>query len=184
MSKLLKKILRAAVFPASLMIVSKVAGIYLLTKLKDLEWAIQTNIGNIFSVKVVYPDFETALAVNSFSNLIMYAAILIGVGILLFQAYFLHNSHQDPKVLVKLIQFDFILWLIETKTLFPKLSVWLAFLWTATILILTQAIQSETHAWVAYIALPITIISTWLAARDFEREVHTFLPENGKLEYT
>jgi hypothetical protein len=124
---------------------------------------------------------EAAYTCNTVSNLFMVAVMAIGAGVTLFQGYFLHTSHQNPKVLIKMIQFDFIMWLADSKTIFPNMAVWLAFLWIATLISITQSLQSINHPAVSIGALVASIIMTWLAARDFEREISTFMPESGKL---
>ena len=181
MSKLLQKTLSAAIFPAALIIISKIIGMALANHFLNLDWSIQTNSGTIFSVQVMYPDQASAIACNSYSNLFMLLCLAIGVGVLLFQSHYLTASRQNPKVLVKLVQFDFLMWLSESSSIFPKLAVWIAFLWIVTILTLTQAIQGTGYSWVAIIGLLLSVVSTWTAARDFESELRTILPENGKL---
>ncbi len=181
MSKLLQKTLSAAIFPAALIIISKILGMALANSLLGLDWSIQTNTGTIFSVQIMYPDLTSAVACNSYSNLFMIICLAIGVGVLLFQSHYLSASRQNPKVLVKLIQFDFLMWLSESSTIFPKLTVWIAFLWMVTILTIAQALQGTGYSWIAVIGLVLSVVSTWIAARDFESELHTILPENGKL---
>lgn len=181
MSKLLQKILSAAIFPAALIIVSKVIGMALANRIFDLGWEIRSNAGSLFSIEVVYPSFEAAYKCNSFSNLIMILTMALGTGITLFQGYFLHDSHQNPKVLIKMIQFDFILWLADSKTIFPNMAVWLAFLWISSLISISQSLQSLVHPAVSVTGLVMSIVMTWLSARDFEREISTFLPKDGKL---
>jgi hypothetical protein len=182
MSKLLQKILSAAFFPAALLIVSKVIGMAIANRIFELGWEIRSNAGGLFSVQVVYPDMEAAYICNSVSNLIMILTMSFGTGITLFQGYFLHTSHQNPKVLIKMIQFDFIVWLADSKTIFPNMAVWLAFLWISTLVSISQSLQSINHPWVSILGLVIAIVMTWLSAKDFEREINTFLPENGTLK--
>ena len=123
MSKLLRKILSAALFPAALIIVSKIIGMILVNSFFGLEWYLQTNTQTFFSVQIVYPDLTTAIMCNSYSNLFVLIVMLIGVRVLLFQSMNLNSSHQNPKVLVKLVQFDFIMWLSESNVIFPRLAV-------------------------------------------------------------
>jgi uncharacterized membrane protein (DUF441 family) len=181
MSKLLQKILSAAILPAALLIVSKIAGMALANYFFDLDWSLQTNTGTIFSVQVVYPDEESALICNSFSNLFMIVSLLIGTCVLLFQSKYLNVSNQNPKVLIKLIQFDFIMWLSESSSIFPRLFVWMAFLWISTIITAAQTIQSMTYSWVTIFGLVSSVLVTWAASHEFDKEIHTILPENGKL---
>jgi len=181
MSRLLQKILSAAIFPAALMIASKVAGLALANHFLNLGWAIESEAGSIFSVQIVYPNVEAAIAANSYSNLVMIIVMMIGTAVTLFQGYFLHTSHQNPKVLIKLIQFDFVVWLADSNTIFPSMAVWLSFLWISTIISITQSMKTYTYPWISAFAIITSIVFTWLAARDFEKEIRTILPENGKL---
>ncbi len=182
MSKLLRKLLSAAIFPAALLVVSKLAGIYLANRIFDLGWYIQTDTGGLFSVQLMYPDEHSAVFCNSFSNATMVFAMIIGAAVSIFQAYFLHESHQNPRVLVKLIQFDFVMWMAETANLFPRLVTWLTFLWIASIISIVQAIQSTSYEWIAIVGFVASVVATGLAVRDFEREMKTILPENDRLK--
>lgn len=182
MSKLLRKILSATIFPAALIIVSKIAGITLVNTILNLDWGLQTNTGSWFSVQIIYSDHATAVLSNSYSNLVVILTVALGTGVLLFQSKFLNASFQNPRVLVKLIQFDFLLWLSESSVIFPKLIVWLMFLWIVSILTVAQAIQAVTYPAVAVAGLTLSIVATWFATLDFERELHTILPEHGTLK--
>lgn len=181
MSKLLKKTLSAAFFPAALIIVSKIVGMSLANRIFDLNWSLQTNTSTLFSVQIIYPDQASAILCNSFSNLFVLLSLFIGVTVLLFQSRYLNASHQNPKVLVKLIQFDFIMWLSESATIYPRLAVWITFLWIITVVTISQSLQSMTYSGVAISGIVLSVLITWAAAREFEKEIRTILPENGTL---
>jgi hypothetical protein len=181
MSKLLQRLLSAAIFPAALMIVGKVVGMYIANRFFNLGWSITTEHDGIFSVQIIYPSLEAAVTCNSYSNLIMLLFLMFGNAFLIFQGYFLHPSHQNPRVLVKLIHFDFLAWLSDSPQLYPRIAVWLAFLWVATIIVITQSIQGLTYPWVSITGFALTIFATFLVIRDVEEDLKTILPENGKL---
>jgi hypothetical protein len=182
MSKLLRKVLKAAVFPAALMIVSKLAGLSLANRLFNLGWNLETNVGSLFSVRISYLSAQSVIISNTYSNMVMIITMLLGSGITIFQGYFLHTSHQNPKVLVKLMNINFLVWLTDSETLFPKMAVWIGFMWISTLVVIAQTIQSVSDPWVATLALITTTIFTWLSINDFERELDTIIPENGKLK--
>lgn len=181
MSKLLQKILSAALFPASLTIVSKIVGMMLVNKLFDFNWGIQTQTNGWFSVQVIYENPQNALLCNSYSNLFVILMIALGVGLTLFQGAYLHTSHQNPRVLVKLMKFDFLLWLSESDVIFPRLAVWLMFLWIVSLMAIVQAIQGTMYEWIAMLGFVLSVVATGLGFRDFEKDLHTILPEHGKL---
>lgn len=181
MSKLLRKILSAAVFPAALMIVSKIAGMILVNTVYDLPWRIEMMTDTWFSIQITYPDQASAILCNSYSHVSVILALAIGTGILLFQTFFLNVHFQNPKVIIRLIQFDFLLWLSEGSTIFPKLVVWLAFLWIATLIVTAQALQSLVYPWISIAGILLSTMATWLSARGFEREISTLLPEHDTL---
>lgn len=181
MSKLLQKILSASIFPAALVIVSKIAGMMLVNKLFNLSWTIQTQTGGIFSVQIIYEDPAKALLCNSYSNLFVIFVILLGVLALLFQGTFLHTTHQNPKVLVKLMNIDFLMWLAESDVIFPRLAVWLMYLWVTSLMAVIQAVQGDLYMLVAVFGFVASIGCTVLSFRDFEKDLHTMLPEHGTL---
>lgn len=183
MSKLLRKTLSAALFPAALIIVTKIAGMFLANRIFDLNWSLQTNTATIFSVQIIYPDRANAILCNSFSNFFVLITLFLGVTVLLFQSRYLNASRQNPKVLIKLIQFDFVMWLSESATIYPRLAVWVAFLWITTVIMITQALQSMTYSWIAISGIVLSVLITWAAAREFDKEIRTILPENGTLVF-
>jgi hypothetical protein len=182
MSKLLQKILSASIFPAALIIVSKIVGMMLVNKIFDLSWGIQTQTGSLFSVQVVYESSAKALLCNSYSNLFVVFILILGVSALLFQGTYLHTSHQNPRVLVKLMNFDFLMWLAESDVIFPRLAVWLLFLWAISLMTVVQAVQGDLYPWIAIFGFIASIICTVLSFHDFERDLHTMLPEHGTLK--
>ena len=181
MSKLLQKILSAALFPAALIIVSKIVGMMLVNTFFNLNWGIQTQTSGLFSVQVIYENSQNAIICNSYSNLFVIVVLLIGVLATLFQGTYLHTTHQDPRVLIKLIHFDFILWLAESDVIFPRLAVWLGFLWVISLLAIMQAVQGDLYPAIAVFAFVSSVITTGLGFRDFEKDLRTLLPERGKL---
>lgn len=164
------------------MIVSKLVGLYLVNRIFDLGWSLTTNLEGMFSVQVVYPDAASAIFSNTYSNLFMIVCLLIGNIFLVFQGYYLHTSHQNPKVLVRLVKFDLVAWLTDTATLFPKIAAWLSFLWVAAILSVVQTVQLTNYIGVSVFAFVATIIITALDIRDFEHEVKTTFSENATLD--
>lgn len=181
MSKLLQKILSASVFPAALIIVSKIAGMMLVNKIFNLNWMIQTDTTGLFSVKVVYEDSAKALLCNSYSNFLVMLVLCFCVAVLLFQGTYLHVSHQNPRVLVKLMNFNFIMWLTESEILFPKLAVWLGYLWVVSLISIVQSIDGDLYSWIAVFGFVSSVIATVLTFHDFERDLSALLPQRGTL---
>lgn len=181
MSKLLQKILSASVFPAALIIMSKIAGMVLVNKIFNLSWTIQTQAGSLFSIKVIYQDSAKALLCNSYSNFFVILVLCFCTAVVLFQGTYLHASHQNPRVLVKLMNFNFIMWLAESDIIFPRLAVWLGYLWIVSLIVIAQALKGDVYQWVAVLGFVSSIIATVLAFHDFERDLSAMLPQRGTL---
>lgn len=171
MSDKLVRLIDIAIFPVALIICAKVLGLVITNSWFGLDWGFVTNNDSIYSVRIAYPTPEQKILAASFSNLIMYSIVLIGVVVSLIQAYFFHASHISPKMMTRLIQHDLVHLVSESLEIFQKSSVWIILLWISSLIIVLSTLSGDTYLWIAILTSVLTIVLTILLAKDIEHEL-------------
>ena len=178
MSKLLKKFLQYIVLPAALMIVSKVGGLYIAISFFNLEFFIETRPEQIYSLQIYFTNNTDAVLASSISNLTMFLTIaLISIYFLIRYRLSLLAAY-NPRILVKLNNFNLMPWANGKNNTFLKVFIWLMFLWVVSITIIADVISENSFAWIGMSAFVITTISTWVLIRTFEIEGEIIYPHN------
>lgn len=178
MSKLLRKFLQHIVFPAALVIVSKVGGLYFAITFYNLDFFLETRPEQIYSMQIYFTDHGQALLANSVSNLIMFLAIAIITIYFLIKYRLSLLASYNPKTLVKLNNLNLMPWIYNKRNTFLRVFVWLMFLWTVCIIIITDTIAQNSFSWIATLTFVVTIVSTWVLIRTFEIEGEIIYPHN------
>ncbi len=178
MSKLLKRFLQNIIFPCALLVVSKVAGLYLASWMFDLKFFLDTKTNHFFSIQIYFENTTQAMLANSVSNIVSFATIAI------FTAYFLMKyrlsllTSSNPKVLVKLNNWNLIPWINTKGNSFLKVFIWTMFLWILSIIIIADIISQNSFLWIGVISSICTILLSWILIRTFEIESEINYPHS------
>ncbi len=178
MSKLLSKFLQLVLLPAALLVVSKVAGLYFAITYFKLDFFLQTRPEDIYSLQIYFTNPADTIIASSVSNLFM----LFSIGLL--SIYFLTKyrlsllASYNPKILVKLNNWNLLTWINKRDNTFLKVFVWTMFLWITAIMIMTDVLRESTTLWIGILAFVVTIISTWVLIRTFEIEGEIIYPHS------
>lgn len=178
MSKLLSKFLQIIIFPAALLVVSKAIGLYIATMYFNLNFFLETQPEEIYSLQIYFTDTNETLIANSVSNLVMFCAIASVTTYFLIKYRLSLLATYNPKTLVKLNNWNMLSWVNKKGTTFLKVFVWIMFLWITSILIIVDVISQNTVSWIALFAFIVTIMSTWILIRTFEIEGEIIYPHN------
>jgi len=172
LSKTLVKLVDSAIFPASLLIVSKVLGLVLTNNIFGLNWGIDHQIQQfqLFSVQIVYIDQQSSVIAATYSNIIMYLVIFIGFAVRIFQARFLHNDHISPRLLTKLAENNLLSILKSSFDIYLEGSIWLVFSWIAWFIVFVHYLLSLNSLTLCLVILVIQILSTTVFFRQLNRE--------------
>ncbi len=178
MSKLLRKFLQNVIFPAALVIVSKVGGLYFAITFYNLDFFLETRPEKIYSLQIYFTEHGQALFANSISNLIMFLAIAVVTIYFLIKYRLSLLASYNPKTLVKLNNLNLIPWINNKNNTFLRVFIWLMFLWIISIIIVTDTIAQNSFPWIATLAFVVTITSTWVLIRTFEIEGEIIYPHS------
>ncbi len=178
MSKLLRKLLQYIILPAALLVVSRVAGIYFAVNFFNLDFFLETQPEQIYSLQIYFTNQADALLASSISNLTMLITIsslavyyLIKYRLSILAAY-------NPKVLVKLNNLNLMPWVNNKNNTFLKTFVWITFLWIVSIILIADVLSQDSSLWIAILSFLTAIISTWALIRTFEIEGEIIYPHS------
>ena len=178
MSKILSKFLQIVIFPAALLVVSKVAGLYFAIIYFKLDFFLETKPEEIYSLQIYFTNQTETLIANSVSNLFMLLTIG-GVTIYFLIKYRLSLlASYNPKTLVKLNNLNLLPWINKKNNTFLRVFVWIVFLWFTCITIIADVFTNSTFSWIGTLAFLVTIISTWVLIRTFEIEGEIIYPHS------
>lgn len=173
-SKTLIKLIDAAIFPAVFIIAAKIIGIAILSKYFDATYQID-------GMRLVFQNAEAFMSVNSYSSLIMYSAVIAGLGWVAFKAHVLHDTHVKPALSAKMLEMNMVSMIQKTDIIYTEVFIWLSYAWLVTLMMGGYALYGLGYWSVFYIALGVTVFVTALLSIDIEREIHAHSRE--KVDY-
>ena len=170
MSKSLIKLIDSSLLPAALMILGKVAGIYIVAKFFNLEWALQNSTDSFFSLRPVFAE-KDIVTVSSYSDLIMLLFVILGLSFSIFRAIYLHSSHVDPRIVAKLATNNLLDLIKDSFDVYHEAAMWLVFSWISVVLISLNVLLERTYVWVSLVGLISVIGFSLILLRDVGKEV-------------
>lgn len=173
MSKILFKVLDKAIFPAATLVVSKVFGLYLATQIYHFEWFVKSSstTGSVFSVRFVFESPQAANLVNTFSNVFMYLVLFGACVLVLLRAYYLHSTHQSPRVIARLAKANLLNLISDTQEILADAFVWYTALWIATAVCILSVVNNNAELWIAPVAFIFSLYLSTSLVTDMDKEV-------------
>lgn len=182
MSKSLIKLIEYSLMPAALLIIGKIAGIFVSIRLFDIPLTTKEYANQLFSPVVVSNPLHL-LQVTSFSDLTMFVVIATYFSIALIRAIYLHNTHVKPPLVAKLVKYNLLSLVQNSYELYHNAFVSLIFTWIATILIVVNVLNSQTYGWIAISSSLVTFALTLGLFYDVYREIEQIRKSPGKYEW-
>jgi len=144
-SKTLVRLIDEAILPAVLLVVAKIFGTVLVCRYFNLSW-------DFSSSGIVFFSSQDYLLANSYSSLIMFGFVVLGLVWVLIRSHVFVENH---------IPF----------VAYSKAFVWLSYAWLVTLILGLQALYGLSYWGVAGVAFLVSVIATGLLAVDIERDV-------------
>jgi hypothetical protein len=179
MSKLLKRALRLAVTPASLMIVGKLLAIGALVTLYNLDFTVTNSSSSLFSIQLLFTNERDTLFVNSVSNLVSLALIALPTYYMLARRTLLKDVQSNPRTVVKLTKINILKWVTKQETTFMQILIWTVFLWVISGITISSSVLLQTYSWIAIAAGVLSVVSAWGLLRTFEIETDRIYPKDN-----
>lgn len=181
MSKLLKKVLKSAILPGSLMIVAKLMGIYIATLVYSFPLFISQSTGSLFTVQLHLGDSAQVYMANSFSNA-MLLTLMNAFTLLIFLRHYLYlKAEGNPRTIIKLTKINMLKWVTDKKSGFIRVFTWTFFLLATNALIISDTLSQASLGWIGALALLSSLIFMWGLLKTFELETATIYPSSSKV---
>ena len=179
MSKLLKRALKSAILPCSLLVTGKFLSVFLLISVLGIDFSVTNEIQALFSIQLNIMDPNTAIYINSLSNFICLLLIAIPTFIIFFRNTLLKDAQNNPKVVVKLSKLNVLKWVTGPENTLIKVIVWSIFLWIISGICISQAISNNIYLWIGIVAGVLSLLSAFGILRTFDKETAKIYPEDN-----
>lgn len=170
MQNSLVKLIDIALVPAGLMVIGKIAGLFLSVVAFNVPWTIKQISDTFFSIRPAV-SAEDILTVGTYSDIFMYIALGIGFSFILLQATRFHESHIQPRTLIRLSNSNLLGLVKSSFDIYHVASIWLIFLWMSLIVVLIDIVMSKTEIWVGLVCLIGNVIFTTVLLQDVYNEI-------------
>ena len=160
-----KKLFEAALLPAAIMLLAKLAGFWLMVMSLNIPWTINFEAGTYPGIYPFITDSNLSRAA-SFVDTVFVWVMLIGLFYYVFTALFLHNSHVHPKVISRLVKYNMLHLIKDNFNLYHEIIVWLIFAWIANILVLLNSLEGKTIIGIPTFSILFTAFLTVVFFKD------------------
>jgi len=163
-SKTLLKLIDTAILPAVAIVGGKLLGLAL----------VSSKLGIPFTLNLKSLPSATSNTLNTYSNLLAFGGIALGVLFILARSYFFHISHISPQITIRLHALNLTKIISTTYELFHQAIIWISYLWLLALLFLLQAHWGLVSPQMAGVVLVVTIALSLCFVRDVDREIDIF----------
>lgn len=167
-SKILVRLISEALLPAVLLVVAKVVGVLVLLQAFSIAWELNTSS--------LLPDFvlankDATMFINSYSNLIVFIVVILGLAWVLTKAYHFHDTHIKPSFILQLLSWNLTGLMASSEEIYHKGVVWVSYMWLTVVLIGVHTYMKANYLWVFAFVFVAAVVASWYFIADVEREV-------------
>lgn len=168
--------------PAAVIILAKLLGIFLVTQLFSISWAIRDYTGSIFAVTTVL-NSDDVITVTAYSDLFMYLVIAIFFSLAVFRSIFLHNNHASQQVILSLAKRNLLNLVKDSYTVYSQASAWWIFMLLSNVLIWTNYLMDKSYLWIGIASTVTTFLLTLILILDVFREIEYIRKHPSKYDW-
>ncbi len=179
MSKLLRKALKSAILPASLLVTGKFLSVFFLISYLGNNFFVTNDVTSIFTIQLYLTDIQSALFVNSFSNLITLLVIALPTFYMLIRLTLFKSAQSNPRIVVKLTRLNILKWVTSQESNLVNMLIWTVFLWIIAGVTIASSVNMQTYSWVGILGGALALLSTWGLLKTFESETDRIYPEES-----
>lgn len=167
-SRILLRLIDEAIIPALIVFVAKAFSVLFLIQFAGVSWRLDSNT---VIPRLLIENPETLTFVNTYSNLVMLGAVVVGLIWMLVRAYHFHETHIHPNFVLRLLSMNLTALIVSSEDVYHKATVWLTLLWLTTMMIGFQTFLNVSQPWLLICAIIVSLCSTWFVVADIEREM-------------
>jgi len=176
MLKLISLIIRSSIIPASLMVVSKVVGLYTSFIMINSFPYITNEIGGMFSIHLYFSDPGETLIVNSISNIFMLTVLSIFTFVLFIKYFTRKAKEEKPTTLYRFTDADLLKQITDKKNNFIKLFIAAMFLIISNLTVVAGCINGSVLEWLLIPCIILLFLCIWGIIRIADSEINKFYP--------
>lgn len=151
------------------MVVAKFFGIWLVTTVYQLPWTVQQAASEVILRPIV--SSSDLVTISTYSDLILYFVMCIGMSWVLLQATHFHDTHISPQLLMKLSSNNLFGLIKSSYEIYHQAAVWTLFIWLASITIWINVALGKTVPWMGAITVIANVVFTIVLLHDVHREI-------------
>lgn len=170
-AKSIIKLIDEAIIPALVLILAKMAGLYISIYFLHLAFEVKANSFLIVLPAINFVSFPDYVKAENYSNLAMFLAVSVGTILVLVRAHFFHESHIHPKLQARLASLNMESLIAESYHLYHQAVIWIIFLWLTVGFLIISTILGLTYPQISIIAFLVAANFSWVFAIDVEREI-------------
>ena len=163
-SKTLIKLIDYSIFPAVLLVASKIIGVVFLLSYFNIDYSVD-------SYQIVLSNIPNFVAINTYSSLFVYLSVVAGLAWVTIKAHLFHDTHISPVLSSRLFSMNMEEVIHNSEVVYAQSFVWLSFAWLTTIMFAVHYFFGLSEAWLFYLAAGLSTLATALLAIDIEREI-------------
>jgi hypothetical protein len=181
MNHALVKLVDAALFPAALLVVSKLIGLAITISVFKLPWSlVQVADGLGFASITPAVNLRDLHIISTYSDLTMLVIMSLGFSFVLLQATVLHQTQIKPSLLIKLSNANLLRLVKSSYDIYQTASIWLLFIWIGTATIGINVFLGKTEGWVIILAFVTSSIFSTILLQDVYKEISISRKTLGK----
>lgn len=173
-SRILVKLVDEAIFPAVMLLSTRLISMFLITQYLEAPFEIRPS-GMLFT------SLHDYVLINSYSILFMTIALATGLGIIILKSFVFHDSHIKPELSAKLHALRASSLIHNSFEIYSTGTIWLSYLYLLLVVASVMALFGVIYGWVLFTIFLITIVSTALFIIDVEHELR--IKKNTEVEY-
>lgn len=170
MSKSLVKFLDNSLFPASIVILGKIIGILISSKIFNIQWSLKDYANSVFAVSSVVSQHDMII-LTSYSDLIMFGIVAGFLAFEVVRALYFHDSHVKPSMVLKLGNLNLLGLIKSSYEIYHSLSAWWLFTALANVLVWVDVLEGNTYLLIGLFCTVVTIVLSALILQDAYAEI-------------
>ena len=175
MSKLLIKILKSSILPASLMVIAKLAGIVIAVVVFNEPLTLSHEV-DFFTVRLLFGETANTFLINTVASIILILSMNIGAMIVFIKQNLYLKTHGSPRTVLKLSKLNLLKWITKDDGGFVSAFMWTLFLLATNAIVIGDSLLGNTTGALGVFAFLSTLIFVWGLVKTFESETATIYP--------
>lgn len=163
-SRILVKLIDEAIVPAIFLLASRILSVILVAGYFHLSYSIGPS-------GFEFADPSDYILINSYSTFSMIVVITVGLFFVLLKSFAFHDTHIHPNLTARLFSLRLSSFIQASFDLYSQGAIWLSYSYLMALVSGVMVLFGLLYSWVFWVALVLSVASTYLFILDLEREI-------------